>query len=98
MVLHPSWGYFAGDYGLEELPIEVEGKEPSAKELMALVDMAKANQIKVIFAQPQMSPRAAETLARETGARVVSVDPLARDWEANLRAVACILVEAISGQ
>ncbi|NLA06537.1 MAG: zinc ABC transporter solute-binding protein, partial [Firmicutes bacterium] len=79
MVLHPSWGYFAGDYGLEELPIEVEGKEPSAKELMALVDMAKANQIKVIFAQPQMSPRAAETLARETGARVVSVDPLARD-------------------
>ncbi|MGE5572568.1 MAG: metal ABC transporter solute-binding protein, Zn/Mn family [Bacillota bacterium] len=98
MVLHPAWGYFARDYGLEELPIEVEGKEPSAKELAALVDAARANHVKVIFVQPQMSPRPAEVLAREIGARVATVDPLAPDWAANLRAVARTLVEAIGGR
>ncbi len=98
MVLHPAWGYFARDYGLEELPIEVEGKEPSAKELAALVEAARANHVKVIFVQPQISPRAAEVLARQIGARVATVDPLARDWAANLRAVARTLVEAIGGR
>lgn len=95
MVLHPAWGYFARDYGIQELPIEVEGKEPSAKELAALVETAKANHVKVIFVQPQMSPRTAEVLARQIGARVVTVDPLARDWAANLRTVARTLAEAL---
>jgi len=95
MVLHPAWGYFARDYGLEELPIELEGKEPSARELAALVEAAKANRVEVVFVQPQMNPRAAEVLARQIGARVVTVDPLARDWAANLRTVARTLAEAL---
>ena len=88
MVLHPAWGYFARDYGLEEVPIEVEGKEPSARELAALVEAAKADRVRVIFVQPQMNPRTAEVLAQQIGARVVTLDPLARDWPANLRAAA----------
>ncbi|MBC7084542.1 MAG: zinc transport system substrate-binding protein [Bacillota bacterium] len=95
MVLHPAWGYFARDYGLQELPIEVEGKEPSAKELAALVETARANHVKVVFVQPQMSPRTAEVLARQIGARVVTLDPLARDWAANLRTVAQTLAEVL---
>lgn len=95
MVLHPAWRYFARDYGLEELPIEVEGKEPSARELAALVETAKASRIDVIFVQPQVNPRTAEVLAEQIGARVVTLDPLARDWAANLRRAARALAGAL---
>ncbi|MGE5592306.1 MAG: metal ABC transporter solute-binding protein, Zn/Mn family [Betaproteobacteria bacterium] len=98
MVLHPAWGYFARDYGLEEMPIELEGKEPSARELAALVEAAKANRVRVIFVQPQMNPRTAEVLAEQIGARVVTLDPLARDWPANLRATARAIADALGAR
>jgi len=88
MVFHPSWSYFAQDYGLEQIPVEIEGKEPSAAELAELIEIAKTNDIKVIFVAPQFSTRSAETIARQIGGQVVFVDPLARDWMNNLRAVA----------
>ena len=93
MVFHPSWGYFARDFGLEQIPVEVGGQEPSAAELAALISEARANGIKVIFAQPEFSTRAAETIAREIGGHVLLIDPLAEDWLANLRQVA----EAFAG-
>ncbi|MCR4402414.1 MAG: zinc ABC transporter substrate-binding protein [Firmicutes bacterium] len=96
MVLHPAWSYFARDYGLEELPIEVEGKEPSARELAALVEKAKARRIRVVFVQPQASSRTAEVLAGQIGARISVLDPLARDWAANLRRVAKALADALA--
>ena len=88
MVFHPSWGYFARDYGLEQLPVEVGGQEPSAAELAALVAGAKQEGIKVIFAQPEFSTRSAETLAQEIGGEVLLISPLAPDWLDNLRRVA----------
>ena len=42
MVFHPGWAYFAKDYDLEEIPIEIGGTEPSASELAALIDTAKS--------------------------------------------------------
>jgi zinc transport system substrate-binding protein len=57
MVFHPACGYFAHDYGLEMVPIEVGGQEPSVAELTALVAEAKAEDIKVIFTQPEFSTR-----------------------------------------
>ena len=44
MVYHPSWGYFAAEYGLTMIPVEVEGKEPSARDLAKLVDLAKGKE------------------------------------------------------
>ena len=93
MVFHPSWGYFARDYGLEQLPVEVGGQEPSAAELAALVAEAKQEGIKVIFAQPEFSTRSAETLANEIGGEVLLISPLAPDWLDNLRRVAEVLAE-----
>ncbi|MFH1640023.1 MAG: zinc ABC transporter substrate-binding protein [Chloroflexota bacterium] len=52
MVLHPAWVYFARDYNLEEIAIEVEGKEPSAQDMAGLIDTAKEYQIKIIFVSP----------------------------------------------
>ena len=96
MVFHPAWSYFARDYGLEQIPIEIEGKEPSAAELARLIEMAKTNGIKVIFVQPQFSSKSAEAIAQQIGGKVVSIDPLAGDWANNLRNVAQTFAQALS--
>ncbi len=88
MVFHPSWGYFARAYGLEQVPIEIEGKDPKPARLQMLIEQARAGQIKVIFAQLQFSTRSAALVAREIGGQVAFADPLAMDWMANLRNVA----------
>ena len=88
MVFHPSWGYFAEAYGLEQVPVEVEGKEPKAAQLQSLIRRARKEGVKVVFVQPQFSVKSAEMIAREIGGQVVRVDPLAENWDANLREVA----------
>ena len=90
MVFHPSWGYFAKAYGLKQIPIEVEGKDPKAAQLMEIINYAKEHDIKVIFVQPQFSARSADLVAKEIGGKVVSIDPLAFNWSENLLEVASI--------
>lgn len=88
LVFHPAWGYFASDYDLEQIAIEVEGQKPSAAELAELIKVAKQEQSRVIFAQYQFNSQAAQAIAEEIGAEVVYIDPLAPDWAENLRSVA----------
>jgi zinc transport system substrate-binding protein len=96
MVFHPSWGYFARDYDLEMVPIEVGGQEPSPAELAALVRQAQQDGIKVVFAQPEFSTEDAQTIAHEIGGEVLLVSPLAEDWADNLRTVAATFAEVLS--
>ena len=86
-VFHPAFGYFADAYGLEQEAVETGGKEPSARELVAIIEKAKEEGVKVIFVQPQFSMRAAETAAEAIGGAVVPIDPLAQDWFENLRRI-----------
>lgn len=88
MVFHPAWGYFADAYGLEMLPIEVGGNEPSAAELSQLIQEAQAKEIEVVFAQPQFNTEDAETIARDIGGEVILLNPIAEDWLSNLQQVA----------
>ncbi len=88
LTFHPSWGYFARDYGLRQMVIEQGGKEPSPRALMALIRRAKETGIKVVFVSPQFDRRAAEAIARELQGRVVPLDPLAPDYLKNMRRVA----------
>ena len=87
MVFHPEWGYFAKDYNLNMIAIEVEGNEPSAAELGDIIKKAKANKIKVIFTQPEFSPQTAQAIAQEIGAKVLPISALNSDWLNNLRQV-----------
>jgi zinc transport system substrate-binding protein len=88
MVFHPPWGYFAHAYGLKQVPIEIEGKDPKPAQLKELIQHARERGIKVVFVQPQFSTKSAELVAQEIGGQVAFVDPLAEDWMANLREVA----------
>lgn len=95
LVYHPAWGYFCRAYGLEQVPIEKEGKKPTAKGLAHLIQQAREEKTKVIFVQPQFSTRAASVVAKAIDGRVVAIDPLAPDWAANLRKVAAKLQGAL---
>jgi zinc transport system substrate-binding protein len=88
MVFHPAWGYFADAYGLEQVPVEIEGKEPKPAELEHLIDHAKERGIKVVFVTPQFSTKSAEMVAKAIDGQIAFVDPLAEDWGKNLREVA----------
>jgi zinc transport system substrate-binding protein len=88
MVFHPAWGYFAHAYGLKQVPIEVEGKDPKPAQLKELIQHARENGVKVVFVQPQFSAKSAKLVAQEIGGQVAFADPLAEDWMANLREVA----------
>lgn len=95
MVFHPAWGYFARQYNLEEIAVQVGGQEPSASELAALIQIAEEENISVIFVQPTFSTANAEAIAREINASVAVVDPLAEDWLANLEAAANAFAAAL---
>ena len=88
MVFHPSWGYFAEAYGLQQVPIEIEGKDPKPAQLKELIHHARENGIQVIFVQPQFSTKSAEMISREIGGQVIYADPMAANWAENLREVA----------
>lgn len=88
MVFHPSWGYFAHAYGLEQVPVEIEGKSPKPAELGRLINHAKEHGIQVVFVQPQFSAASAEVIAEAIGGQVMMADPLAENWAVNLRQAA----------
>lgn len=96
MVFHPAWGYFAREYNLEQIPIQVGGQDPSPSELANLIDTAEEQNIRVIFIQPTFSAADAEAIAAEIDAEVAVVDPLARDWLSNLETAAEAFAAALT--
>lgn len=94
LVLHPSWGYFAADYALEQMAVEAGGSDPSDAELTALLRRAQSAAVRTVFVQPQSAQRVPAVLAEALGARVETLDPLAPDVPANLRRAADRLIES----
>ena len=88
MVYHPAWGYFCRDYGLTQIAIEKNGKEPTPQGITSLIDQAKKENIKIIFISPQFSRNNAETIASEIGGHVITVDDLDKNYIKNLNNVA----------
>jgi len=78
IAFHPAWAYFARRYGLEQAAVieRFPGREPSPADVARVVDVARRIGARAIFAEPQFSSKAADVIARESGARVVLLDPL----------------------
>lgn len=93
VVFHPMLGYFARDYDLEEISIEMEGKSPKAKDMIAVINSIKDEKLHVIFAQPEFSTKSAEFIAKESGAKLGYFSPLQTPWGDNLLHFARTLVE-----
>jgi zinc transport system substrate-binding protein len=95
MVYHPTWGYFAREYGLRQIAIEAEGKEPSAQRLIQLIDQARREKVRVVFVQAGFPRKSAQVIAEAVGGRVLVADPQDADWLGNLRRVSRELQEAL---
>ena len=88
MIYHPALSYFARDYGLHQISIEEGGKEPSPAHLKELIDLCQTEDVRVIFVQPEFDKRNAETIAQQTGTKVIPINPLSYDWEEEMLNVA----------
>lgn len=88
MVFHPSWGYFSKRYHLEQIAIEIQGKEPKPAQLVELVKEAKLHNIKIVFVAPQFSQKGAKTISKSINGNVAVIDPLDIKWDENLIKVA----------
>ncbi len=97
-VFHPAWGYFADAYDLEQIAIEIQGKQPTDHELTQLQQRAEELGIQVIFVQPQISSKAADAVAMAIGGRVENLDPLVPDVLENLISVAKKIADSYEPQ
>jgi zinc transport system substrate-binding protein len=95
-VFHPSYGYFADRYGLIQIAVETEGKEPGAKKLGDLIRQATADGARAIFVQAQFVSKTARAVARELNIEVIQLDPLARDYLKNLIDIARKIAHSFS--
>jgi zinc transport system substrate-binding protein len=91
VVFHPAWGYFARDFNLEQIPVEVEGKEPSPKELAELIEYIDSMNIRIVFVSPQFSKESAKTIADNINGTTATINPLAENWMENMKRVTMLL-------
>jgi len=84
MVFHPAWGYFAKQYNLIQLVIEVEGKSPKPKQIAYLIEEAKEENVNAILTAPEFSDSIAKQIANELNISVIKISPLNPKWSQNL--------------
>lgn len=95
IVYHPAFGYIADDYGLKMYSLEEEGKEATAQHLQDMIDLAKKENIKVIFYQEEIDSSQSEAFAKEIGGKTIQLSPLAADYIDNLKNMAQTMGEAM---
>lgn len=84
LVYHPAWGYLCHDYGLKQIAIEKEGKEPNPETIKEIINEAKRYQIKTIFITPLTNKENSKVIAKEIGAKIIVIDPLAENYVENM--------------
>jgi len=84
IIYHPALTYYARDYGLQQVAIETDGKEPSARHLARLIQQAKEYQIHKLFYQSLFPASTVEVIAEDIGAETVRIDPLREDVISNI--------------
>lgn len=88
IIFHPALGYFARDYGFEQLSIEFEGKVPSPKHLQTVIETAKSENIKFVLIQKEFDQENAVIIAKETGSKIIQIDPLDYNWPDQMISIA----------
>lgn len=92
VIYHPALTYFAEEFGLTQYSLEEDGKEPSPSSLKRLIEDARKAQVKVVFVQMEFDRKHAEQIAKEIGARVITINPLDYRWDEQMKRIADALV------
>ena len=96
LIFHPALSYIARDYGLKQISIEIDGKEPTPSNIQEIIGVARNENIKVVFVQSQFSTHNAEVIAKEIQGQVVQIDPLAYNWNQNIKKIADQIAKSYS--
>lgn len=91
VIFHPTLTYFSRLYGLNQIAIEHEGKEPSVSHIRAVVDSARRLGVNTVLVQAEFDRSNAEVIANEIAADVAVIDPLSYDWHGEMLRIAEIL-------
>ena len=91
MIYHPAFTYYANDYAIEQISVEQDGKEPSPRQLTALVEKARKYNISKILIQPQYNKDKLSALATECGAEIVEIDPLSENIISEIERITTII-------
>ena len=91
IIYHPALTYYARDYGIRQVAIEADGKEPSAKRLTQVIRQAREDGVRRILYQNQFPASSVEIIARDIDAEYVEVDPLREDAIANIDTITDII-------
>lgn len=93
IIYHPALTYLARDYGLQQVAIENEGKEASAKRLAEIIEKARKDGVKRVFYQSQFPRSSVEVVCEDIGAEAVEINPLAEEVVDNIREIAFLITE-----
>jgi len=97
-VFHPAYGHFAAAFGLHQVAVESDGHEPGPRQLAGVIDEIRKNKARAIIVQPQFSKKSSSAIARATGTEILVLDPLAPQYDENLRFIATSLAQTLSGK
>ncbi len=98
IIYHPALTYYSADFGLHQIPLEFEGKSPSANYIRRIIDTAKREKIQVILVQKQFDMSKAEIIAKEIHGHVIQIDPLDYNWKNQILAITEKLANALRDQ
>ena len=93
IIYHPALTYLARDYGLEQVAIENDGKEASAKRIAQIISKARTDGIKSVFYQSEFPESSVKIVCEDIGANAVEINPLAEDIFTNIRKIARLITE-----
>lgn len=93
IIYHPALTYLARDYGLTQIAVEDEGKEPSAKHLARIIEQARREGVKNIFYQSEFPASSVEIICKDTNAKAVEINPLEEEVFANIRNIVTLITE-----
>ncbi len=95
IVFHPAFAYLADDYDLQMYALEENGREATIDRLSEMTDLAKEEDIHVIFYQAEVDSRQSEAFAEEIGGKTIQLAPLAPNYIENLSEMAAVMAEAM---
>lgn len=93
MIYHPALGYYARDYGLQQVSVEQDGREPSAERMQQLILQAQREKVKVVFIQEEQAGRAAKRIAESAKTKIISIAPLSAEWDKQMLHIAQTLAQ-----
>jgi len=96
LIYHPSLSYLAHEFGLNQISIENEGKEPTPSNLTAIIRTAREKNIKCVFIQKQFNIEKANIIAKEINAQIIQIDPLAYNWFESMNNITTELANALN--